>query len=1138
MASARKSLAGSLALEGGNLDAALDIVRLDGPGGTLDLDVAFSNETQIFDLGLSLVEPPNGVIANLLNIEGRPAVQLTLDGQGPVSDLEAQLRLLANDQEALAGTASIAQQPGGYGVSVDLGGPLSTLVAEQYRPFFGADTRLAAEAMVLDVGGVEISSLTLNGGQLDLSASASTTADNFLSRLDLSAAIVDPNGGRVTLPAPGLNTVQSAQLQIRFGTDASDQWSSTLAIDDFETAGFAADTLALNIGGVAQNLQDAATRMVTFNGDGTLAGISADEGVEAALGDSVGLGIAGVFNAGQPIELAQLRIVGEALTAGLAGTIDGTDFDGRIEIETDNIAPFSLLAGRDLTGALSLAATGQIMPLTGGFNLDFDGTGTDLTVDDATADALLEGTVTLSGRLARTTAGISADDFVISNEQVQFTADGAFASDVADFAIALDLADLALLSDQASGALSVRGSARSTAPDAPLELVLDAEVPSGSLAVYTLRDAQIGVAANLLDGDISGDVTGVAMLDGNRATLDTHIETDDLQQALSGISFEIAGTRLTGAVSRAVDTGLLDGRLEVTSSDVSLAAAMLLTDAAGAIDAAVTLTPEGETQAASITADATNLRVNDITVGRADVTAAIADLFGVPAIDGTATASNVSAGGVDIQTLAATASQSGDTTNFDARARLATGTDVDLAGALSPVEGGYRLALNRADLVQGQLSARLANPTALVVGGDSVSLDAIRFNVGSGSVTATGTAGEQLNIVVDIAQLPLSIANAVSPDLGLAGTVNGRATISGAASAPQVRFEAQANGVSASAISSFGIAPLSLSAAGGYANGAVSLDSISAQGIGGLSVSGSGRVPLDGGPLAVSLNGSAPLALANRFVFDRGGVFSGTASFDANISGSLSDPQFAGAVSTSGAGYVDPELNLRLTDIDGRVSLNGSTATVETLRANLATGGSISAQGTVGLSDGLPANLQVNINSARYADGEIFVATLSGALNLTGPITGSPLLSGQVLIEEANVAVPEGFGGGAPLIEVEHVRTPRPVQETLNRARINARTGSTGGGSSSQLQLDLTINAPNQIFVRGRGLDAEVGGQVRLTGTISNIQPVGAFSLLRGRLDVLGQRLDFETGTVTLWATSIRSFISWRAPRATASPFS
>src|SRR5690606_29047470 len=124
----------------------------------------------------------------------------------------------------------------------------------------------------------------------------------------------------------------------------------------FETDGFRSEALALNIDGIARNLDDPSSRMVTFNGDGSLSGITADEGVEAALGDSVGLGVAGLWNAGQPIELAQLRIVGEALTASITGFIDGTDFDGRIQLDTANIAPFSGLAGRQLGGALSLGA--------------------------------------------------------------------------------------------------------------------------------------------------------------------------------------------------------------------------------------------------------------------------------------------------------------------------------------------------------------------------------------------------------------------------------------------------------------------------------------------------------------------------------------------------------------------------------------------------------------------------------------------------------------------------------------------------------------------------------------------------------------------------------------------------------------
>ncbi len=62
------------------------------------------------------------------------------------------------------------------------------------------------------------------------------------------------------------------------------------------------------------------------------------------------------------------------------------------------------------------------------------------------------------------------------------------------------------------------------------------------------------------------------------------------------------------------------------------------------------------------------------------------------------------------------------------------------------------------------------------------------------------------------------------------------------------------------------------------------------------------------------------------------------------------------------------------------------------------------------------------------------------------------------------------------------------------------------------MQLDVNVSAPNQIFVRGRGLDAEVGGYVRLTGSVNDIRPVGGFALNRGRLAILGQRVTFEEG--------------------------
>jgi translocation and assembly module TamB len=1117
------SLAGAFQLEGGNLTTNLDIVRLDGPGGTLDLDVAYTKADNAVDLGLSLVEPENGVIANLLNIENRPAVTLNLTGQGPVADLRTELVLQANQQTALSGVATIQQQAGGFAVAADLRGPLSTLIAEPYRPFFGAETSLTANALVRSEGGISISGLKLSGGQLALEASAETTADNFLSQLDLKAIIADTTGAQVILPVAGSATkVQSAQVSVDYGgavaatePNTGKEWSADISVVGFEQPGLAAETMGLTLGGVATALDDPTARMLTFNGDGAVNGITASEEVKAALGDEIGIGIAGLYEAGKPVQLAELRVVGQALTAALSGQLDGLDFTGNIGLETASISPFSGVAGRELDGGLTLSATGSIMPLTGGFDLTLDGTGTNLSIDDEVADGLLAGTVALGGRVARDANGLTADDFRIENNQVQVLADGTYSNALADFTFNLDLSDLALLSDQASGALKVVGTAKGA--DNVVDLDLDATVPVGELAGRALREASVSFDGQYNVDRLDGNFSGAAALDGFRTTLAADLSVTPSEQALVDIDFQAAGTRVTGGLTRTLLTGLIDGNLSVVSPDVSVPAALALLDAEGAINAEVTLAPDGATQSASLRGDVNGLAVNDIRVGAANITATISDLFGVPVVDGSVDATNVAAAGVDVRTLSARATQTGTTTAFDAQAALATGTDVDVAGSLTPVDGGYRLALDRAQLVQGQLSARLAQPTVLQVAGSNVALDAVRFDVGSGSITASGSAGEALNIALDINALPLSIANAVAPDLGLAGTLSGRATIGGTGSDPQVSFTAQAQGINARAIGDFGIAPLSVNASGGYRDGTVTLADMTASGNGGLTLRGSGTVPLSGGGLNIAVTGSAPLALGNRFVSDRGGQLSGTVNLDARVSGSISSPQFGGRVSTNGAGYVDPELNLRLQGITGSASLNGSNLVIDSLSANLATGGSVSASGTVGLSGGIPANVQVALNSARYADGNLFVATLSGNLALTGNLTGSPLLRGDVFVEEANITVPENFGGGAQLIDVDHVRTPPAVEQTLARAKIDERSGAPIPQTrSAGLLLDINVNAPNQIFIRGRGLDAEVGGSVRLTGPIGNIQPVGGFSLNRGRLAILGQRVTFESGTVTL----------------------
>ena len=66
------------------------------------------------------------------------------------------------------------------------------------------------------------------------------------------------------------------------------------------------------------------------------------------------------------------------------------------------------------------------------------------------------------------------------------------------------------------------------------------------------------------------------------------------------------------------------------------------------------------------------------------------------------------------------------------------------------------------------------------------------------------------------------------------------------------------------------------------------------------------------------------------------------------------------------------------------------------------------------------------------------------------------------------------------------------------------------------IRLALTIDAPRAVFVRGRGLDAEVGGRLQLSGSPETPSVVGGLTLRRGDFTLGSRRLAFSRGFVTL----------------------
>lgn len=1217
---AELAVTGRLRLDDGSLDTALDMQRLDGSGGLLNLETSYANATGMLDVNLTLSEPENGVVANLLNVDGRPPIELALSGSGPVDDLDLSLTLDAAGERVLSGAARLDRTSEGTAFSADLNGAISRLVAPLYRDFFGAQTALQVAGVAKTAGGFRIDSLDLQSAALTLAAQAETTGDGFLQQLGVDASIASAGGGRVILPVPGgETTIEIGRLKVDYDAMRDGEWNALLDLQRLVTATFSANTIRLTLDGLTQNPSDPATRRITYRMDGDAAGIVAERAdVAEALGDTIQLAAEGSWQTGAPLTIDTASLRGAALSLTLAGQVVDYAYRGDLTVDTANIAPFSAMAGRDLSGALTLAANGEIRPVSGAFDLMLDGRSTDLHVSNDAADNLLGGVTTITGRVARGENGLIADTLRISNPQVEIAADGSYATGAADFDLDLALADLALVSPKASGRLTATG--RAAGSDGRINLTLDASVPSGNLAGKDLTQASFGFDGVLVGPDLDGRVTGSAFLDGVRVDLASSIVLAEGERRVSDLSLVAGGAWLTGALTQ-TQGGLFTGAFSLDAADISTAAALLLTDASGAVNADIALAVDQDRQDINLTATLDALVLDTVRIGAAELSAQVGDAFGVPAVDGQFEATALVAAGIQVERLAATASRRGEATDFTADAQLANGTAIEAAGALSPEGDGYRLALDRADLSQGRLSAALAQPASLLVQGSDVTVDSLALAIGGGSVSVSGSVAEVIDLDVVISSLPLEIANAIRPDLELGGTINGTARVTGMRAAPQAAFDLRGDAVAAAALRAAGLGPLAIAAegtttgqrltltasvddgsgfrvrvagavplddgalaidvslasfplatlnaiapgqdlrgnlggtariggtlsdptadfdlnaasvsvaalaaagaapvdvaaSGRYAGGEMSLTSASANGPQGFALSASGRIPLSGSGLQVSVSGSAPLALANRFLIERGTQFSGTLSLNANVTGSISQPDFDGTLSTSGAAIVDPLANVRLSAISLDASLSARAVGIRALSATVGGAGSVSGSGSVSLdaASGFPANINIALNQARYADGNLVVATVSGAIAINGPLLRDPVISGTIDVDRAELSVADSLTGGPAAIDVIHIAPPRDVAATLRRAGIESNI-PVPVSRPSVMRLNLLVRAPNQIFVRGRGLDAELGGEVRLTGPLTDIQPVGAFNLIRGRLSILGQRITFDEGTVTL----------------------
>ena len=814
------------------------------------------------------------------------------------------------------------------------------------------------------------------------------------------------------------------------------------------------------------------------------------------------------------------------------------DISARIHTVVPDLAPFAAIGHVDIEGSTDAVAT-----------LARHGEASDVTVDGTAR--FTGGQVPLPTALGTTrfgaTARLDGQDITITRASVDGRTAHASVTGT-DFGGKLALAwhvvldDLAALTPAVTGHLDAagrvdgapsQGSSNTTGEPVGTTAsggTVETPAPGGTadgLALQADIKGDVGaksvprgpvtaqIRAQGLPANPSGTVQAQGRFDGAPLSLQAELS----RQAAGGFHVTLrraawrslaASADLVLAKGAKLPVGTLSARMTRLADLASLVGQPL----AGSLSAKVDLPAGGAHPDARIDVQAAGLSVGKNALGRLSLTGQVHDPAADPDLALTLVAEGIDASGV-------TGRAHASATGKQAALLLRTDAALSVQNAPATFAAVAKLDVPAHEVLLSALSAdyhgealRLTAP-AKVSFGTSTGVDSLRLTAGApggtpASISVAGRIAPTLALTASVRNVTPDLARPFAPTLQAAGLLTADAHLTGTTAAPQGTLRLQATGVRLRSGPAASLKPASLLAT-------VALDGRVAQVNAHLSAGPklsfavNGSAPLQPrGVLALRATGAADLTLLDPILGATSQRAAGKLAREATVSGTTAAPRINGGVTLARGEVQDFVQGLRVTDITADLVAAGDTVRIQTFTAK-AGAGTLSASGSVGvLAPGVPVDVHFTADHARPLASDLLTATLDADLRVHGQAATALDAGGRIFIRQADINIPNSLP---------------PSVATLNVRRPGQRPPPARTAPALLIRLALELDAPSGIFVRGHGLDSELGGKLQVAGTTAAPQISGAFDLRRGDISVAGTTLTFSKGEVGFDGTSVTNKI-------------
>jgi translocation and assembly module TamB len=411
----------------------------------------------------------------------------------------------------------------------------------------------------------------------------------------------------------------------------------------------------------------------------------------------------------------------------------------------------------------------------------------------------------------------------------------------------------------------------------------------------------------------------------------------------------------------------------------------------------------------------------------------------------------------------------------------------------------------------------LTQPTVIKHSSDGYTTEGFVLQVGPGYLQATGNLNTQaIAIIINWEHLPLEALRSIGiPDF--TGEATGRLDITGQLDHPQGSIQLHFTDVRLRDDAFKTLPPATVTSKAELRQGQLQA-TLSIEGLAEKPLKANIQLPVQFSlsPFTLSLQprgevrgqftAEVNLAHTPTLLYLEDQSLEGYLTIDLSLSGRAEAPEITGHARIVKTAYENTRTGTILKDIHIQMRAKDRKIFIEEARATDSGTGAISAQGWFEFIPGkdFPFQFDVHLNKADLVRQDDVTGTVSGHVSLSGSLV-DPVVTGKVDIGPADIQIPDRLP--PEITELEVVEINRPGQETEPQETLRMR-------KPRRLRLDLQLNFPGRLFIRGRGLDSEWKGALEVKGKMKEPLVMGTLNVVRGHLNLFGKRFVLTKGNL------------------------